>query len=494
MSRVNKLKSFLNLSIFGRTFLLMLAALIVSEGIGLVLILKRPPPHNHPVTIYELAEQLGDNKQHSDKGPPDDHKPFNYDKPAFDDAPFGEPPTDSSSPPNFTRQGLPPLDGTPQPSEKANSELRVHTATMPPAAPANIDRIGSDITRKRLATLLGVEANSLRVYVTQNRNFMGSPPIKESGLAEGFIVARQLENGSWRIAESVVSVFLSPFEKHALILFSVGMLCLLPLAWIFSQALANPIAQFSKAAKRLGADLNSSPLPVEGPKEILVAIESFNAMQERINSLLRERTEMIASIAHDLRTPLTRLAFRLDGLPSPLNEKVNADIQEMKSMISLALDFIRDRSQSGRREKLDFRLLVESVVDDQLDLGRDVTLTGEASITLEGDPLALRRAIMNVVDNAIKYGERARLQMTTTPTHCVLDIDDDGAGINESLHKRVFEPFFRVESSRNRDTGGVGLGLAVVKAVISEHAGEIQLRNRNPKGLRVTIKLPIAGY
>lgn len=214
-------------------------------------------------------------------------------------------------------------------------------------------------------------------------------------------------------------------------------------------------------------------------------------MQERINSLLRERTEMIAAIAHDLRTPLTRLAFRLDDLPSPLNEKVSADIQEMKSMISLALDFIRDRSQSLMRERLDFRLLVESVVDDQQDVGHAVSLAEGPSIISEGDPLALRRVVMNLVDNAIKYGNCARLQLSTTADMCQLDIDDEGPGISESLQKRVFEPFFRIESSRNRHTGGVGLGLAFARAIVQEHGGDISLRNLKQKGLRVTIKLPL---
>jgi signal transduction histidine kinase len=164
----------------------------------------------------------------------------------------------------------------------------------------------------------------------------------------------------------------------------------------------------------------------------------------------------------------------------------------MKSMISAALDFLRDRTLSVRRERLDFRLLVESVVDDQSDLGHDVTLQGGAPITILGDPLALRRAVVNLVENAIKYGERARLRLQVGDGRCTLQIDDDGPGVPDSLLQRVFEPFFRLESSRNRDTGGVGLGLSVVRATLTDHGGEVSLHNRRDGGLRATLWLPLA--
>jgi two-component system OmpR family sensor kinase len=200
---------------------------------------------------------------------------------------------------------------------------------------------------------------------------------------------------------------------------------------------------------------------------------------------------MIAAIAHDLRTPLTRLAFRLDDLPSPLNEKVTADIQQMKSMISAALDFIRDRSLSARRERLDFRLLVESVVDDQSDMGRDVTLETGEPISLSGNPVELRRMVVNLVENALKYGERSRLRIRLTRSDCVLEVDDDGPGIPEQLQQQVFEPFYRVEASRNRDTGGIGLGLAAVRTIVLDHGGTVSLRNRPTGGLRATVSLPL---
>jgi two-component system, OmpR family, sensor kinase len=279
---------------------------------------------------------------------------------------------------------------------------------------------------------------------------------------------------------------------RAMLLFALGAATLLPLAWMFARALSAPIRRFSEAAQRLGTDPSAPPLPREGPAEMLVAVDSFNSMQARLSRLIRERTHMVGAIAHDLRTPLTRLAFRLDDLPSPLREKVDGDIKEMKTMIAAALDFIRDRSFTGQPERLDFRLLVESVVDNQSDLGHDVTLQAGIPFTIAGSPLSLRRMVVNLVENALKYGERARLRLRVANDRCVLEIDDDGPGIPEQLHEQVFEPFFRLEASRNRDTGGIGLGLATVRAIVLEHSGEITLGNRKGGGLRVMVSLPVA--
>jgi two-component system, OmpR family, sensor kinase len=450
----------------------MIIALVVAEIVGTMLLVNRPPLHSAPVSLSELASRLGDTPEEF----------------------AGPPPGDLQGPPDFAPGGGPPLrePGPARASLPPDLELRMSSSTTPPVTPKRLGIETSGLVRNRLAALLQVDQTSIVVYVEKDGVLNeDSRRIGSTTLREGFVVARHLDDGTWRVLESMKRPAYA-LQKQALLLFAIGLLILLPLAWLFSRALSIPIVSFSHAAKRLGADPNAPPLPVEGPKEMLSAIESFNAMQARLNSLLQERTQMIAAIAHDLRTPLTRLAFRLDDLPSPLNEKVSADIQEMKSMISAALDFIRDRTLSTRRERLDFRLLVESVVDDQTDLGRDVSFVRGSAVTVIGDPLALRRVVMNIVDNAIKYGTRARLQLGISQHHCVLDVDDDGPGITEALQQRVFEPFYRLENSRNRDTGGVGLGLAVVRATILDHGGDVRLSNPSSGGLRVTITLPLA--
>jgi two-component system OmpR family sensor kinase len=301
-----------------------------------------------------------------------------------------------------------------------------------------------------------------------------------------------LPDASWRVLEHRVEGFPNSFQRRIGLLLAIMCATVLAAAWVFSRALAAPLRRFVGAAKRLGGDPHAPLLSREGPEEFRAAIDSFNEMQGRINRLIEERTQMVGAIAHDLRTPLTRLAFRLDGLPAPLSDKVRDDIQEMKSMIAAVLDFIRDRSLGGQRERLDFRLLVERVVNEQTDLGHDVTLEAGAPVTIEGSPLGLRRMVFNLVDNALKYGDRARLRLKVDSHRCVLEVEDDGPGIPEALQERVFQPFFRIEGSRNRDTGGIGLGLATVRGIVLDHGGEIVLGNRKGGGLRVAISLRLA--
>jgi two-component system OmpR family sensor kinase len=302
-----------------------------------------------------------------------------------------------------------------------------------------------------------------------------------------------MANGRWRTVTNAPEPFPTAFHRQLITLFGLGLVLLLPLAWFFARALAAPIRQFAAGARRLGQDAAAAPLPRSGPQEMRAAVDAFNAMQSRIQRLLQERTQMVAAIAHDLRTPLTRLAFRLEGLPSPLNEKVSTDIQEMKDMISAALEFIRDRSTAGARERLDLRALLERIVEDHVDLAHDVSLVGGGTVVIEGVPMALRRMLVNLVENAVKYGTRARLRLGVDAANATIEIDDDGPGIPQARQQQVFEPFFRLESSRNRETGGIGLGLSTVRAIVLDHGGEIALDNRSGGGLRVTVRLPLPG-
>lgn len=358
--------------------------------------------------------------------------------------------------------------------------------------PANEKLATADTLRALLASQLGVDSASVVFYATPaDVRSAATAHIGNIMLRDSFLAGVRRSDGTWRSVNRVVEGFPNALHRRAMLLFALGAATLMPLAWLFARALSAPIRRFSEAAQRLGMDPSAPALAREGPREMLVAVDSFNTMQARLNRLIRERTNMVGAIAHDLRTPLTRLAFRLDDLPSPLREKVDRDIQEMKTMISAALDFIRDRSVTTQLERLDFRLLVESVVDNQSDLGHDVTLQAGEPLTLTGNPLALRRMIANLVENALKYGERARLRLRVVDNRCVLEIDDDGPGIPESLQEQVFEPFFRLESSRNRDTGGIGLGLSTVRAIVLEHGGDITLGNRKGGGLRVSVVLPV---
>ncbi|APP81845.1 ATP-binding protein [Xanthomonas hortorum pv. vitians] len=309
-------------------------------------------------------------------------------------------------------------------------------------------------------------------------------------LLDGFTAALQQPDGRWRTVESPPRRLSAEFKTHVVLLFLAGLLANVPLAWWFSRALSAPIKRFAEAADRLGRNPDAAALQRSGPPEIVRAADSFNAMQARLNRLINERTHMVAAIAHDLRTPLARLSFRLDGLQPPLRDKALADIDEMKAMISAALDFIQNDRHRGERAPLDLRLLVESVVDNATDIGAEAELLPGPAITLDGDPLALRRAVMNLLENALKYGKRARLQLQRDGEDGVLWIDDDGPGIDPTQREQLLLPFVRGESSRNRDTGGIGLGLSVAHSIVLAHGGDLRLDNRAGSGLRVTVRLP----
>lgn len=481
----------------------MFAALLVAEGIGITLQLNQPPVRRMAIRFSTVVQQLaepGDGFQRESapgSGPGMGPRAFGEAQAIAPPGGFAQQPPPGvdaqGPPPGVGAQASPGIGGQSPPMPPPGLELPARVSATPPSEPSNIDAAASEALRSRLASTLGVAPQEVRFYVGRGAiDAAAAATLWEISLREGLVAARHLPSNEWRIVEGEAEVIPTAFQRQAILLFILGVLVLLPLAWAFSATLSAPVRGFSEAAKRVGSDPGAPPLPRVGPSEMRDAVDSFNAMQSRLNRLLQERTQMVGAIAHDLRTPLTRLAFRLEDLPPVLRGKVYADIEEMKMMISAALDFIHDRSRSTRRERLDFRVLVESVVDDHSDLGHDVTLQAGAPITLEGDPLALKRVVVNLVDNAVKYGERARLRLAVTGSRCVLEVDDDGPGIPSELQQRVFDPFYRVENSRNRDTGGIGLGLATVQSIVVDHDGEVELRNRKGGGLRATVSLPVA--
>lgn len=200
---------------------------------------------------------------------------------------------------------------------------------------------------------------------------------------------------------------------------------------------------------------------------------------------------MIGAIAHDLRTPLTRLRFRIEATPDDVRVKLAADIDQMEAMISAALAFVRDTTRPAERTKLELASLLESVMDEAAETGGQATVEHAEKIVIEGDPIALKRLVVNLVENALKYGHAARGRVFADGGMAIIEIDDDGPGIPTSELERVFEPFFRGEPSRNRETGGIGLGLAVVRSLARAHGGDVTLVNRPEGGLRACVRLPI---
>lgn len=301
----------------------------------------------------------------------------------------------------------------------------------------------------------------------------------------------RLENGSWLNFAAPIASF-PPFwaTPYFLVMLASTALVLAVSVWAVRRAL-QPLAMFAEAADRLGRDMDAPPLADAGPTEVRRAALAFNDMQLRLRAFVRDRTQMLAAISHDLRTPLTRLRLRAELIEDDDEQrKTIADLDEMRLMIDSTLAFARDEAAAEQATLLDLAVLLQTVCEAAADAGRDVTYAGPAHATCIGRPTALRRAFANLLDNAVNYGDRARICLVPRTSELLVTIDDDGPGIPEAELERVFEPFRRLEGSRNRQSGGSGLGLALVRAAIGAQGGRVDLANRPEGGLRARVVLP----
>jgi signal transduction histidine kinase len=262
--------------------------------------------------------------------------------------------------------------------------------------------------------------------------------------------------------------------------------------------LLTPVKTLAAAAEALGRDVaNAKPLPETGPIEIVTAAQAFNTMAARVRRFVEDRTFLLTAIGHDLRTPITRLKLRAEYMEDDEQRtKMLADLDEMEAMVASALAFGRDATSAEPVVRLDLASLLRTVLDDAADGDPDradaLRYGGPEHLAMRARPLALKRALANLVGNALKYGDAARVALHPPAKGLVrIDIDDDGPGIAAAEHERVFEPFRRLETSRNRETGGSGLGLSISRNIIHAHDGEISLTNLPGRGLRVSVTLPV---
>ena len=314
---------------------------------------------------------------------------------------------------------------------------------------------------------------------------------EEHFLIAPFDVAVQQPDGRWQVVRPDRGIGLDPWQQRIVLLYFLSALVMAPIAYIFARRLSAPIRLFTDAAERLGRDPRAPPLSLKGSAEITVAVKAFNDMQERLRRYVEDRTAMVGAIAHDLRTPLTRLRFRIENVPEDVRVKMAADIDQMEDMISAALTFVRDTTRDGERTPLELSSLLESLCDEMAETGADTQVELGEKVVLNGDPLALRRLFTNLLENAVKFGERARARVYREADSAIVEIEDDGPGIPADEVERVFEPFYRREPSRSRQTGGIGLGLAVVRSIARGHGGDVELINRPGGGLTAKVQLPI---
>ena len=302
----------------------------------------------------------------------------------------------------------------------------------------------------------------------------------------------QLVDGSWLSFIPPERSWGLEFGVRIAIVIALGLIATLLVAWVATRQLANPLQRFARAARRFGTDLRAPPIKLEGPDEIRQAIIAFNTMQAQIQHFIAERTHMLASISHDLRAPLTRMRLRSEFMEDLDHQgKLIRDVEEMQSMINAALAFFREDTHREQTTAFDLSELLQTIVDDYRDQHLHVDFEGPAHLVYEGRPLGIKRVIVNLLENALKYAQHPGIALKYDEYSICIEVSDDGPGIPEAALEQVFDPFFRLEASRNRDTGGVGLGLSAARAIAREQGGELTLNNRHAGGLLARVELPL---
>lgn len=308
---------------------------------------------------------------------------------------------------------------------------------------------------------------------------------------ERYLAWLRLDDGSWlelAVASDLVAWGWPSSLGLGLVVLTGGITLLA--VWA-ARRVTEPLGRFAEASQRLGTDVGAPPMDERGPSEIRQAARTFNQMQRRIRRLVDDRTRMLAAIAHDLRTALTRLRLRIELIEEDEQRaKAAADLDAMAAMLDETLAFARDGDGGEAQVELDLAALVQVLCDDLSDAGRPVAYHGPPRLAFRGRPVALRRALANLVDNALIYGGQADVTLDGDDAAIHLTVADRGPGIAEALREQVFQPFFRLEPSRSRDTGGTGLGLAVARTIVHRHGGEILLDDRAGGGLSVRVILP----
>lgn len=435
------------LPIFWQTLLLLLASLVVTQLVSIALLLTLAPPRPDFNRLSDVAEALA---------------------------------------------------GRPPERDRRERALAVVIRPGPPAPAA--DMVSDPSLTGRLAERIGVAQSRVRLYFEadqrggfpfERRRQRGLVPMRRGEpMFFNTVIAALDTGGGWRVVQTPPRPMIGAWQRRAILWFVVSALVLLPLAWFFARRLTRPIRRFAEAADRLGADPLAPAVPEEGPSELRVTAHALNRMQQRVADYLSERTAMIGAIAHDLRTPLARIAFRIEAAPDDVREKVQGDIDQMRAMIAATIGFVRGAAVVADRRPVDLRHLIGEIVAQDRDIGRRIEFAAEPAVIL-GDELALARLFQNLLDNAATYGANACISLAQAGRQVVVGIADDGPGLPAEMLERVFQPFERGEPSRSRATGGIGLGLTIARKIAEDHGATLSLRNRPGGGLEARCVFPL---
>ncbi len=473
-------------SLFGQTLLILLIGLVISHAVGAWIYAGAREQAVRAIGGLAAAQRVANLSRLVEEAPPDWRPRIvqALSDPTFRVALAGEPPqqlpSDADGPAKAIEDYV--LGQLPdRPGRQVRAAVFAPSAG-PPGAP-----FGPPFDRGRFQGPMG----GMRGMGGMMHEMM-EPGFGTFGAWRGLQVAVELADGQWlSFATTLPQGAPSVSWQFIISMALMGVIVIAVSVWAVRRLTA-PLGMLSAAADRLGRDVASEPLAETGTIEMRHAARAFNRMQERLRRLIESRTQMLAALSHDLRTPLTLLRLRAEEVAdTEERDKMLATIGEMNEMIGTTLAFARDEVRAEPRRRVDIAALLASIVDDMADAGLPVTMAPTAPLIQQCQPGALKRALTNLLDNAVKYGKCARAAIASAENVIEIIIDDDGPGIPEAELPRVFQPFYRVEDSRNRDTGGTGLGLAIAQAIVQAHGGELTLANRAGGGLRASIKLPV---
>ncbi len=353
----------------------------------------------------------------------------------------------------------------------------------------NEDQVSQNPPRGPVGAMLSARLGSAReVRPLGGAAGMGMG-MMHGNMPRGFDV--RLQGGQWLRFSGARQLDTPALPRDLILRLAVTLMIVTAVVMLAVRQATQPLKQLAQAADTLGRDLDAPALAEEGPTETRRAAQAFNRMQARIKRLVNERSRALAAVSHDLRTPLTRLRLRAELVDDEtLRDQMAADLDAMAAMIDATLDYLRGLQASEAVRPIDINALLASMSEDALVLGRRISIQGQALAPYTGRLSALRRALQNLIDNAIKYGTCAHLRVDDDAGELRIMVEDEGPGIEPHELARVTEPYYRPDASRSSATGGVGLGLSIAKDIALLHGGDLVLTNRAQGGLCATLKLP----
>ena len=306
-----------------------------------------------------------------------------------------------------------------------------------------------------------------------------------------FLTQVQLSDGTWISFDTHLPKESASLPGRLLLTLTVLLLAVLGISVMAVRWVTRPLHILASAADELGRDINRPPLPETGPVEVRRAAHAFNSMQAKLVRFVQDRTRILTAMSHDLKTPITRMRLRADLLEDDdLRGRFEKDLREMELMVTHTLDFIRGLGDGEVAHPVDVMALLESLQADNEEMGRQVIIEGMVQNHYVGVAPLLKRCLSNLIDNAVLYGKSATVIVEDGSDALRIRVRDEGPGIPDAELEKAFEPFYRLESSRNRETGGTGLGLAIARNIAQTHGGDIELHNRPKAGLEAVLTLP----